>query len=144
MSLTDCQRQQRLQSYIIYMLNTTDMRNATLNNLRSIIDTNKMKSLLRNSGNQVLHQRECTGQGFSAVQCEVSMDNLNSRQCYCADTRTGEILPGHTKSYTKPTDCSGGKCVACFLKQTVTLFEMYWVQFLTVRLLTDTLRKGYS
>ncbi|XP_048244920.1 uncharacterized protein LOC124117390 isoform X3 [Haliotis rufescens] len=106
-SLTDCQHQQRLQSYIIYMLNTTDMRNATLNSLRTIIDTNKMKSLLRNSSNQVLHQWECTGQGFSSVQCEVSMDNLNSRQCYCANTRTGEILPGHTKSYTKPTDCSG-------------------------------------
>ncbi|XP_071097116.1 uncharacterized protein [Haliotis cracherodii] len=106
-SLTDCQRQQRLQSYIIYMLNTTDMRNATLNSLRTIIDANKMKSLLRNSSNQVLHPWECTGQGFSEVQCEVSMDNLNSRQCYCADTRTGEILPGHTKSYTKPTDCSG-------------------------------------
>ncbi|XP_067662159.1 uncharacterized protein [Haliotis asinina] len=105
-SLTDCQRQQRLFSYITYMLNTTDYRNATLNSLRTIFNIQKLKSLYKDSFSQWLPQRECTNEGFNSVQCEVNVDDLNSRQCYCADMKIGMILPGRSKSSMRPTDCS--------------------------------------
>ena len=68
-----------------------------------------LKAALRHIPIIKLPVRNCTANGaFAPVQCQVDIDDISQRTCFCAATN-GDMREGHYASTSVPTNCPDGK-----------------------------------
>ncbi|XP_046558803.1 uncharacterized protein LOC124267852 [Haliotis rubra] len=92
-TLALCQRQKQLFSTTVKLINESDVTDSSISLLRTLTNISHLKSVLHEMNLSYLPVRTCTSDGsFAASQCDVSIDDLATWKCYCADTETGVAL----------------------------------------------------
>ncbi|XP_067662162.1 uncharacterized protein [Haliotis asinina] len=92
-NLSLCERQQELHTTTFRVLNTTDITDNSIVRFRILVNLDLLKSVMHAINISYLHERTCLPDGsFSSAQCDVNIDDLVTRRCYCVNSTTGDVV----------------------------------------------------
>ncbi|XP_071097100.1 uncharacterized protein [Haliotis cracherodii] len=108
-NLSLCERQQELHTTTVRVLNTTDNNtDKSIVQFRAFIDLDALKSAMHAMNLSYLHERTCLPDGmFTPPQCDVSIDDLATRRCYCVESGTGDVVHEVTATAFANVNCDG-------------------------------------